>query len=160
MTRILAAVALALLIASTGVAPAQTNPSAPGVAPAQTNAVPRAPDQSQQVLSAGQLGALVAPIALYPDTLIAEILMASTYPLEVVEAQRWEAAHKGLSGDQLKAAVDTQSWDASVESLAATPSVLQMMSDKLEWTQKLGDAVLAQQPDVMDAIQRLRQKAQ
>jgi Protein of unknown function (DUF3300) len=97
MTRILAAVALALLIASTGVAPAQTNPSAPGVAPAQTNAVPRAPDQSQQVLSAGQLDALVAPIALYPDTLIAEILMASTYPLEVVEAQRWEAAHKGLT---------------------------------------------------------------
>jgi hypothetical protein len=160
MTRILAAVALALLIASTGVAPAQTNPSAPGVAPAQTNAVPRAPDQSQQVLSAGQLDALVAPIALYPDTLIAEILMASTYPLEVVEAQRWEAAHKGLSGDQFKAAVDTQSWDASVESLVPTPSVLQMMSDKLEWTQKLGDAVLAQQPDVMDTIQRLRQKAQ
>jgi hypothetical protein len=160
MIRILAAVALALLIASTGVAPAQTNPSAPGVAPAQTNAVPRAPDQSQQLLTAGQLDALLAPIALYPDTLIAEILMASTFPLEVVEAQRWLTAHKRLSGAQLKTEVSKQSWDESVKSLTATPSVLQMLNDKLEWTQKLGDAVLAQQPDVMDAIQRLRKRAQ
>jgi hypothetical protein len=159
MIRILAAVALALL-ASTGGAPAQTNPSAPGVAPAQTNAAPAAPGQSQQLLNPGQLDALVAPIALYPDPLIAEILMASTYPLEVVEAARWVAAHKGLSGDQLKAEVSKQSWDESVKSLTATPSVLQMMNNKLEWTQKLGDAVLAQQPDVMDAIQRLRQRAQ
>jgi Protein of unknown function (DUF3300) len=160
MIRFLTVAALGLLIASPGVAPAQTNSSAPGVAPAQMNAGPTAPDQSQQLLNAGQLDALVAPIALYPDPLIAEILMASTYPLEVVEAQRWVAAHKGLSADQLKAAVSTQSWDASVKSLTATPSVLQMMSDKLDWTQKLGDAVLAQQPDVMDAIQRLRQRAQ
>jgi hypothetical protein len=160
MLRIMAALAFALLIGSTGVAPAQTNPSASGVAPAETNAGPAAPDQSQLLLNAGQLDALVAPIALYPDPLIAEILMASTYPIEIVEAQRWLAAHKSLSGNQLKAAVESQSWDASVKSLTATPSVLQMMSDKLEWTQKLGDAVLAQQPDVMDAIQRLRQKAQ
>jgi uncharacterized protein DUF3300 len=112
------------------------------------------------LLNAGQLDALVAPIALYPDPLIAEVLMASTYPLEVVEAQRWAGAHKGLRGAQLKAAVSTQSWDESVKSLTATPSVLQMMSDKLDWTQKRGDAVLAQQPDVMDAIQRLRKRAQ
>jgi Protein of unknown function (DUF3300) len=149
-----------------GAAPAQTNPSAPGVAPAQTNAAPPAapaappaPAQSQELLNAGQLDALVAPIALYPDPLIAEVLMASTYPLEVVEAARWLAAHKGLSGAQLKAEVMKQSWDESVKSLTATPSVLQMMNDKLEWTQKLGDAVLAQQPGVMDAIQRLRQRA-
>jgi Protein of unknown function (DUF3300) len=171
MIRIMGAVALALLFASTGdapaqtnpsapgVAPAQTNPSAPGVAPAQTNAAPPAPGQSQQLLNSGQLDALVAPIALYPDTLIAEILMASTYPIEVVEAQRWVAAHKGLTGAQLKAEVMKQSWDESVKSLTATPSVLQMMNDKLEWTQKLGDAVLAQQPDVMGAVQRLRQRA-
>jgi Protein of unknown function (DUF3300) len=166
MIRILAAVAFALLIACTGVAPAQTNPiapsqtnpSAPGVAPGPTNAVPL-PNQSQQLLNAGQLDALVAPIALYPDPLISEVLMASTYPLEVVEAARWVAAHKGLSGAQLKAEVSKQSWDESVKSLTATPSVLQMMNDKLEWTQKLGDAVLAQQPDVMGAIQRLRQRA-
>ena len=160
MIRFLAAVALALLIASTGVAPAQTNPNAPGVAPAQTNAVPRAPERSQQLLTAGQLDALLAPIALYPDTLIAEILIASTYPLEVVEAQRWLTAHKRLSGAQLKADVSKHSWDESVKSLTATPSVLQMLNDKLEWTQKLGDAVLAQQPDVMEAIQRLRKRAQ
>jgi Protein of unknown function (DUF3300) len=160
-----------------GAAP-QTNPTAPRVAPAptspaaaapptqtvappaQTSASPPPSPQSQQLLNAGQLDALVAPIALYPDPLISEVLIASTYPLEVVEAARWSAAHKGLKGARLKAAVSAQSWDESVKSLTATPSVLQMMSDKLEWTQKLGDAVLAQQPDVMAAIQRLRQRAQ
>ena len=86
--------------------------------------------------------------------------MASTYPLEVVEADRWAQSNKNLKGDQLKAAVDQQSWDDSVKSLVATPDVLDMMSTKLSWTQQLGDAVLAQQPDVMDAIQRLRTKAQ
>ena len=148
MIRIMAALALVLLIASAGDAPAQTSPA------------PAAPGQSQQLLNSGQLDALVAPIALYPDPLISEVLMASTYPLEVVEAARWVAAHKGLKGAQLKADVSKQSWDESVKSLTATPSVLQMMNDKLEWTQKLGDAVLAQQPDVMGAIQRLRQRAQ
>jgi hypothetical protein len=86
--------------------------------------------------------------------------MASTYPLEVVQADRWATENKSLKGDQLKAAADKQSWDDSVKSLVATPSVLAMMSEKLDWTQKLGDAVLAQQPDVMDAVQRLRAKAQ
>src|SRR5262245_39985451 len=86
--------------------------------------------------------------------------MASTYPLEVVQAERWAAEHKNLEGDRLKNEVEKQAWDASVKSLVATPSVLTMMSKKLDWTQKLGDAVLAQQPDVMDAVQRLRAKAQ
>ena len=113
-----------------------------------------------QTLKPEELEALVAPIALYPDTLLAEVLMASTYPLEVVQADRWANDNKSLKGDALKAAVDKQSWDDSVKALAATPSVLSMMSSKLDWTQKLGDAVLAQQPDVMDAIQRLRTKAQ
>ncbi len=119
-----------------------------------------ASDQSQQLLKAEELDQLVAPIALHPDALLAEILMASTYPLEVVQADRWATANKSLKGDQLKAEVDKQSWDDSVKSLVPTPSVLAMMSAQLEWTQKLGDAVLAQQPDVMDAIQRLRSKAQ
>ena len=87
-----------------------------------------------------------------PDALLSEILMASTYPLEVVEADRWASANKTLQGDALKAAIDKQNWDDSVKSLAATPDVLDMMSNKLDWTQQLGDAVLAQQPDVMDAI--------
>src|SRR3984957_18281717 len=133
----------------------------PYAAFAQTTAVAPPADQSQQqLLSAGQLDALVAPIALYPDALLSEILMASTYPLEVVEADRWANANKSLQGDALKAAIDKQNWDDSIKSLAATPDVLDMMSNKLDWTQQLGDAVLAQQPDVMDAIQRLRTKAQ
>ncbi len=129
--------------------------------------VPQSPNTSalaaaspSQSLSDAQLDAIVAPIALYPDVLLSEILMASTYPLEVVEADRWAQANKKLKGDALKAAVDQQSWDDSVKSLIATPDVLDMMSQQLSWTQQLGDAVLAQQPDVMDAIQRLRTKAQ
>ena len=140
--------AVALLLAVPQAASAQTPPSQPASAP------------SQQLLTAGQLDALVAPIALYPDALLSEILMAATYPLEVVEADRWANANKTLQGDALKAAIDQQNWDDSIKSLAATPDVLDMMSNKLDWTQQLGDAVLAQQPDVMDAIQRLRVKAQ
>jgi len=119
-----------------------------------------APASAQQLLGPDQLDQLVAPIALYPDALLAEILMASTYPLEVVEADRWANANKNLKGDQLKAAADKQDWDDSVKSLVATPDVLSMMSTRLDWMQNLGNAVLAQQPDVMDAIQRLRAKAQ
>ena len=126
---------------------------------AQTSSTAQ-PDAGSQLLGAAQLESLVSPIALYPDPLLSEILMASTYPLEVVEAERWVNNNKSLQGDQLKAAVDKQSWDDSVKSLTATPSVLDMMSDKLDWTQKLGDAVLAQQTDVMAAVQRLRAKAQ
>ena len=150
-TRILTA---ALLLSPPQAAPAQT-PQQPTAQPPQS-----ASATSQQLLSQGQLDALVSPIALYPDALLSEILMASTYPLEVIEADRWVEGNKNLKGDALKAAVDQQSWDDSVKSLVATPSVLDMMSQKLTWTQQLGDAVLAQQPDVMDAIQRLRNKAQ
>ena len=131
----------------------------PVAAQAQTNP-PQPASSDQQLLKPEELDALLAPIALYPDALLAQILMASTYPLEVIEAERWVTANKNLKDDALKTAVGKQSWDDSVKSLVATPSVLDMMSDKLDWTQKLGDAVLAQQPDVMDAIQRLRQKAQ
>ena len=86
--------------------------------------------------------------------------MASTYPLEVVQADRWAKANKSLKGDKLPAALEKQDWDASVKQLVSTPTVLAMMNDKLDWTQALGDAILAQQADVMDAIQRLRAKAQ
>ena len=130
----------------------------PFSAAAQTPSSPSS-SSDQQVLKPEQLDALVAPIALYPDTLLAQVLMASTYPLEVVQAERWATEHNKLDGDQLKKEVEKQGWDASVKSLVATPSVLTMMSQKLDWTQKLGDAVLAQQPDVMDAVQRLRAKA-
>jgi hypothetical protein len=122
-----------------------------------TDSKPSPPEQA--LLKPGQLDALVAPIALYPDALVANLLAASTYPLEVVQADRWLNEHKKLKGDALKTEVDKQGWDDSVKALASTPTVLSMMSDKLDWTKDLGDAVLAQQPDVMDAIQRLRSKA-
>jgi len=114
---------------------------------------------SQQLLKPAELEQLVAPIALHPDPLLAEMLMASTYPLEVVQADRWAKANKGLKGDALTNALAKQGWDDSIKSLVQVPEVLNMMSEQLEWTQKLGDAVLAQQEDLMDAIQRLRVRA-
>ena len=123
------------------------------------NQPPPADSSGQQLLKSEELDALVAGIALYPDNLVSLVLMASTYPLEIVHADRWVKENKNLKGDELKTAVDKQAWDDSVKALVATPDVLAMMSTKLDWTQKLGDAVLAQQPDVMDAIQRLRTKA-
>ena len=132
----------------------------PFAALAQTPPPAQAAASSEQLLKPEELDALVAGIALYPDTLLSLVLMASTYPLEVVQADRWAKENKNLKGDELKAAADKQAWDDSVKSLVATPDVLSMMSTKLDWTQKLGDAVLAQQPDVMDAIQRLRTKAE
>jgi hypothetical protein len=107
-----------------------------------------------------ELEQLVAPIALYPDSLMAQILMASTYPLEVVQAGRWAKKNKDLKGDALTAALEQQNWDPSVKSLVNFPQVLDMMSEKLDWTQKLGDAFLAQQKEVMDTVQKLRAKAE
>jgi hypothetical protein len=121
---------------------------------------PESAQPQQQLLDAAQLDQLVAQIALYPDPLLAQVLMASTYPLEVVQADRFVKENKKLIDDKLKEALAKQDWDASVKELVATPTVLAMMSDRLDWTQSLGDAVLAQQADVMDAIQRLRAKAQ
>jgi Protein of unknown function (DUF3300)/Chaperone of endosialidase len=114
---------------------------------------------TQPLLKPAELDQLVAPIALHPDPLLSEILIASTYPLEVVQADRWAKSNKTLKGDALTAALAKQSWDDSVKSLIQVPSVLTMMSDQLDWAQKLGDAMLAQQADVMDAIQRLRSRA-
>lgn len=148
-------IALACLVAS-GLS-SRSLAQAPSPQPATPAAVPAAP--SDQLLTSAQVDALIAPIALYPDTLLAQVLMASTYPLEVIQADRWVTANKQLKGDQLKAAAEKQPWDDSVKALVATPSVLEMMSKNLDWTQKLGDAVLAQQPDLMDGIQRMRTRA-
>ncbi len=106
-----------------------------------------------------ELDQMLAPIALYPDALLAQVLVAATYPIEVVQADRWVKNNKNLRGDQLNAAMDKQSWDLSVKALVPFPQVLAMMSDKLDWTQRLGDAFLAQQADVMDTVQALRRKA-
>lgn len=106
-----------------------------------------------------ELDQLLAPIALYPDSLVSQILMASTYPLEVVHADRFAKQNKNLKGDALAKALEKQSWDPSVKSLVNFPQVLTMMSEKLDWTQKLGDAFLAQQKQVLATIQSLRAKA-
>jgi len=107
-----------------------------------------------------ELDQLLAPIALYPDALIAQILMASTYPLDVVNASRFAKQNANLKGDALTKALESQSWDPSVKSLVNFPQVLTMMNDKLDWTQKLGDAFLVGEKPVMDTIQSLRAKAQ
>jgi Protein of unknown function (DUF3300) len=106
-----------------------------------------------------ELDQMLAPIALYPDALLSQTLMAATYPLEVVEAARWSRANPGLKGDAAVAAVANRDWDVSVKSLTAFPQVLANMDAHLDWTQKLGDAMLGQQQDVADSVQRLRAEA-
>jgi hypothetical protein len=107
-----------------------------------------------------QLQRLVAPIALYPDSLVAQVLAASTFPEQVVEADRWVQANPNLKGDELGKAVDQQPWDPSVKALAAFPSVLGNMDKNLSWTSSLGEAYYNQQQDVMDAVQVMRKKAE
>jgi hypothetical protein len=107
-----------------------------------------------------QLDQMLAPIALYPDPLLSQTLMAATYPLEIVEAARWSQANPSLKGDAAINAVKDKSWDVSVKSLVAFPQTLAMMSNNLEWTQKVGDAMIGQQKDVAESIQRLRARAE
>jgi hypothetical protein len=116
---------------------------------------------TQKKFKQEELDQMLAPLALYPDDLLTQILMASTYPLEIVQAARWVAAkeNKALKGDQLTAALEKQDWDPSVKSLVNFPEVLKMMNEKLDWMIKLGDAFLASEKDVMDTIQKLRLKA-
>jgi uncharacterized membrane protein YgcG len=124
---------------------------APSGAPQAPQYTPQTPDQLQQ---------LVAPIALYPDSLVAQVLAASTFPAQVVEADRWVQDHSDLKGDALAQAVDQQNWDPSVKALTAFSSVLSNMDKNLSWTSSLGDAYYNQQQEVMDAVQVMRQKAQ
>lgn len=146
-----------MMVCGTSAPLSYSQPAAP--APAAPAAAAPAPDAADK-LSQEQIDQLVAPIALYPDDLLTQMLMASTYPLEIVQADRWLKANKDLKGDALDKALESQTWDASVKSLVGFPDTLSMMSEKLDITSKLGDAFIAQQKDVMDAIQRLRAKAQ
>src|SRR5208283_1897485 len=123
-------------------------PSSDQAAPVQ--AARQTPEQLQQ---------LVAPIALYPDALVAQILAAATYPDQVVEADRWLQQHTDLKGEKLGKEVDKQPWDPSVKALTEFPSVLANMDKNLSWTSSLGDAYVNQQQDVMDAVQAMRQQA-
>jgi hypothetical protein len=109
--------------------------------------------------SQAELDQMLAPIALYPDALLAQVLMAATYPLEVVMADRWVRENKNLESDALNDALDKQPWDPSVKALVPFPDVLSMMSRRLDWTQRVGDAFISQQADVMNTVQKLREKA-
>jgi Protein of unknown function (DUF3300) len=128
------------------------------IAYAADEAIAETPVVSAQP-SAKELRQLVAPIALYPDSLVAQILAASTYPEEVVEADRWVQAHPELKGDQLAQSVDQQSWDPSVKALTAFPSVLANMDKNLSWTTSLGEAYIGNQQGTMDAVQAMRKSA-
>jgi hypothetical protein len=151
---------LALLFATFPVSLAAQDQDAQAPPPDSQASQPggQAPPYAQQTPE--QLQRLVAPIALYPDSLVAQILAASTFPDEVVEADRWVQAHPDLKGEALGQAVDQQPWDPSVKALAAFPSVLGNMDKNLSWTSSLGDAYYNQQQDVTDAVQVMRHKAE
>ena len=148
MHRTLASVTALAIAIAIAMGPAASQQTIPAAAPAASGSV------SQQ-----ELDSLLAPIALYPDSLIAQILMASTYPLEVVLAARWSKEHPEVKGKALEDAMQKQEWDESVRALTAVPQVLKNMSENLSWTQKLGDAFLADQKAVMATVQSLRAKA-
>ena len=135
----------------------------PGLAQTPGAAVAPAGDAGEATrYSTEQLDAMLAPIALYPDPLLAQVMMASTYPLQVVDAARWlaQGSNRQLSGDALAKALEPMSWDPSVKSLVPVPQVLEMMNSKLDWMQQVGYAVATQQADVMNSVQRLRRQAQ
>jgi len=133
----------------------------PTAAPEAEASTPGPAAETFPIFKAEQLDQLLAPIAIYPDALLAQILMAATYPLEIVKADRWlqAPAHASLQGEQLAAAIEGEAWDPSVKSLVPFARILRMMDQELDWTEQLGDAVIAQQGDVMDSIQRLRHQA-
>ena len=125
----------------------------PSFVPTQeTQAAPKIPND--------QLDSLVAPIALYPDPLLSQTLVASTYPLELIQLQQWLSRNSNLKDKKLTEAVSKQPWDPSVQAMAALPEVVKRLADDIQWTTDLGNAFLAQQSDVMDAVQRMRKKAQ
>jgi hypothetical protein len=123
------------------------------------DAPPQAPPPDQ-TLTPDQLDDLVAPIALYPDPLLSQVLVASTYPLEVVQAYQWLQRNPGVTGPALTQAVQQQNWDPSIQALVIVPDVIKRLNDDINWTTNLGNAFLAQQQDVMNAVQRMRQQAQ
>jgi hypothetical protein len=155
------AVLCSFLLLQTGsplAAQTQQKPDSPVPKEAGANVPPEQQDAVQ--ISPDQLDSLVAPIALYPDPMLAQVLAASTYPLEVMQLQQWLAKNKDLKDKALADAVSKQPWDPSIQGLAALPEVVKRLADDIQWTTDLGNAFLAQQSDVMDAVQRMRKKAQ
>ena len=154
-------VLVGLTPAAPGLAVAQAPPAPPAGAPPPAPPAGAAPaGPSAKAFTAEQLEQLAAPIALHPDPLVAQVLMAATYPLEVVEAARFAKENAKVQGDQLNEALKDKTWDDSVKSLVYFPQVLAMMDQKIDWTQQLGDAFLGQQKDLLNAIQKLRARAQ
>jgi hypothetical protein len=147
---------LLVMVCTVAIMPGDTLASLPS--PGSTQAA--APQDQSVKIPAEQLDSLVAPIALYPDPMLAQTLAASTYPLEVIQLQQWLAKNPGLKDKELADAVMKQPWDPSVQALAALPAVVKRLADDIQWTTDLGNAFLAQQSDVMDAVQRMRKKAQ
>src|SRR5271165_6775855 len=145
---------LAAVICITALVPGST---ALAASPAQQDA---SSGGQGAMLPPDQLDSLVAPIALYPDPMLSQVLVASTYPLEVIQLQQWLAQNKGMNEKQLADAVKKQDWDPSIQGLAALPDVVKLLAENIKWTTDLGNAFLAQQKDVMDAVQRMRKKAQ
>jgi hypothetical protein len=161
--RRLVALALSLLLLPLGQAELFAQPAPPPQQGSSENDPynrPYAPDQQSGPLDAEQLEQLVAPIALYPDTLVAQVLAASTYPTQVVEADRWRQAQGYASADQIAAGADAQTWDPSLKALVAFPQVLAEMDRNLEWTTDLGNAYYNQPQDILQAVQVMRQRAQ
>ena len=159
--QMLAAILCALLI-PTAQGDLYAQQSAPTAETGQsaTAAGPNLPAQSEgQPLTADQLGQLVAPIALYPDALVAQVLAASTYPTQVVEADRWRQAQGTVAAQQIAAGANNENWDPSVKALTAFPTVLAQMDRNLDWTTNLGNAYYNQPQDVMDAVQTMRHRA-
>src|SRR5580693_201960 len=130
------------------------------VVAAQDQKPAAAPEQAAVKIPADQLDSLVAPIALYPDALLSQTLVASTYPLEIVQLKQWLDQHKDLKGKALADAALKQDWDPSIQALAGLPDLVKRLADNIKWTTDLGNAFLAQQSDVMDAVQRMRKKAE
>ena len=150
--RVIAIVGLAFIASGASVFAQQAQSQVMNTTTSDTEQAPQ--------LASGELDSLVAPIALYPDSLLAQALAASTYPLEVIQLQQWMDKNKNLQGKALADAVAKQPWDPSVQSLVEFPDVVQRMAGNIQWTTDLGNAFLAQQSDVMDAVQRMRAKAQ
>ncbi len=115
---------------------------------------------AQRAYPQPELDQMLAPVALYPDALLSQVLMAATHPVGVIEAARWSRANPGLQGDDAVRAAQNEDWDPSVKSLLAFPQVLARMDENLDWTRKLGEAFLSQEPHVMDTVQQLRRRAQ
>ncbi len=153
---------LSVLLSSGPVSFARTSvadPAPPGCFLAWQDA-PSSLGSEKSPLKQEELDQVLAPIALYPDELLSQVLMAATYPIEVVQAERWAKSNSKLKGDALAKELEKQSWDPSVKSLVNFPQVLTMMSEKLDWTVKVGDAFISQQKLVMDTVQKLRAKAE